>query len=100
MLIQLHKLLDVAQCYEILRNIRRSEGVFCPNCSSNEIVKNGKDLVRNHCQHYRCKACRTYFDDLTDTAFSGSHQKIHHGAAVRRQPPTARAAPIVFMKKW
>ena len=42
-LIQLHKLPDVAQCYELLRSIRWPTGVLWPTCGASEIVKNGKD---------------------------------------------------------
>src|SRR3954451_15263611 len=82
MLIQLHKLLDVAQCYDLFRSIRWSNGLICPQCGSNEVVKNGKDPVQHHCQHYKCKKCDTYFDDLTDTVFSGSHQGVHQWITV------------------
>ena len=82
MLIQLHKLLDVAQCYETLRSIRWPTGVICPHCSATNVVKNGKDSHQIHCQHYYCKACQTYFDDVTDTVFSGSHQGIHQWITV------------------
>ena len=74
MLIQLHKILDVSQCYGIVRSIRWQEGVYCPSCQSKEIIKNGKDSLQVHCPHYRCKSCQSYFDDLTDTLFTGSHQ--------------------------
>lgn len=82
MLIQLHKLLDVAQCYDLLRGIRWANGLICPQCESKEVVKNGKDPVQRHCQHYQCKQCGTYFDDLTDTIFSGSHQGVHQWITV------------------
>ena len=82
MLIQLHKILDVAKCYEILRNIRWKNGVVCTKCSSKEIVKNGKDPIQKECQHYHCKSCGTYFDDVTDTIFSGSHQGVHQWITV------------------
>jgi transposase-like protein len=82
MIIQLHKLLDVAQCYDLLRAIRWPTGVICPNCSTTEIIKNGKDPHQIHCQHYKCKACQRYFDDVTDTVFSGSHQGIHQWITV------------------
>ena len=82
MIIQLHKLLDVAQCYETLRSIRWPTGVICPHCSATNVVKNGKDSHQIHCQHYHCKACQTYFDDVTDTVFSGSHQGIHQWITV------------------
>ena len=82
MLIQLHKILDVSKCYEILRSIRWDNGVVCPKCSNKEIVKNGKDPIQKECQHYHCKSCGTYFDDVTDTIFSGSHQGLHQSITV------------------
>ena len=82
MLIQLHKILDVAQCYDILRTTRWEEGVVCTSCESKEVVKNGKDPVQKECQHYKCKFCGTFFDDVTDTIFSGSHQGIHRWITV------------------
>ena len=82
MIIQLHKILDVAQCYEILRTTRWAEGVICTTCESKEVVKNGKDPVQKECQHYKCKSCGTYFDDVTDTIFSGSHQGVHRWITV------------------
>jgi hypothetical protein len=42
MLIQLHKILEVFQCYDILRTTRWGEGVICTTCDSKEVVKNGK----------------------------------------------------------
>ena len=79
---QLHKLLDVAQCYELLRSIRWPTDVLCPTCGASEIVKNGKDPQQIHCQHYKCKICKTYFDDVTETIFSGTHQGIHQWITV------------------
>jgi hypothetical protein len=42
MLIQLHKILDVAQCYDILRTTRWEAGVICTTCESKEVDKMGK----------------------------------------------------------
>lgn len=82
--IQLHlsKLLDKAQCYDAFRSIRWSSGFICPHCQSQEVVKNGKDSLHIHIQHYKCKSCNHYFDDLTDTIFSGSHQPLTHWITV------------------
>jgi transposase-like protein len=82
MLIQLHKILDVAQCYDILRTTRWEEGIVCTTCESKEVVKNGKDPFQKECQHYKCKSCGTFFDAVTDTIFSGSHQGIHRWITV------------------
>lgn len=80
--IQLHKILNVSICWEILRSIRWESGVSCPSCSSVEVVKNGKDTKEPNRQHYRCKSCGKYFDDLTDTIFSDSEQPLHHWITV------------------
>ena len=80
--LQLHKILDVSVCWEILRSVRWSNGLICPTCGSEKVVKNGKDSVHIHQQHYHCKTCGVYFDDLTDTIFSGSQQPLHHWITV------------------
>ena len=28
------------------------------------------------CQHYYCKSCKRYFDDLTNTVFAGHHRPL------------------------
>jgi len=80
--IQLHKILNVSLCWDIVREVRWEEGVSCPACQSKEVVKNGSDKTYPDKQHYYCKSCKKYFDDLTDTIFSGSHQPIHHWITV------------------
>ena len=76
--IQLHKILNVSLCWDILREIRWADGVCCPKCAGKSVVKNGKDTVHKDNQHYHCKSCGKYFDDLTDTLFSDSQQPLHH----------------------
>jgi transposase-like protein len=80
--IQLHKIINVSLCWDILRSVRWAEGVSCPKCSSASVVKNGKDTAHPDNQHYRCKSCGKYFDDLTDTIFSDSQQPLHHWITV------------------
>jgi transposase-like protein len=80
--IQLHKILNVSVCWDILRSVRWENGVVCPTCSSSTIVKNGKDPIHKDNQHYHCKGCNKYFDDLSDTIFSGSQQPLHHWITV------------------
>ncbi len=82
MQIQLHKILDVGLCYDILRGIRWNTGVRCPKCQSGSVVKNGRDSSNPHVQRYHCQGCESYFDDLSDTIFSGSHQPLHHWITV------------------
>ncbi len=74
--IELHKIVDVSKCYEILRSVRWDGGLMCPHCSSGSVVKNGVDVKNKEVQHYKCKDCGRYFDDLTNTIFMGSHYGI------------------------
>lgn len=80
--IQLHKILNVGLCWDILRQVRWAEGVCCPHCGSANVVKNGTDISCPDKQKYTCNDCRKHFDDLTDTIFSGSKQPLHHWITV------------------
>ena len=74
--IQLHTLLDVAKCYEFIRQLRWPHGVICPRCGCKAIKKNGRRKRHRHCQKYRCVRCACRFHDLTKTLFSGRHQPL------------------------
>ena len=73
MRLNIQGLIDDAKCYDMVRELRWSEGVECPHCHSEHVVKNGHDSVQKHCQHYLCRGCGRAFDDLTNTVFSGHH---------------------------
>ncbi len=72
----LQTLLDEPKCYEILRQQRLPEGVKCPDCESNQVVKRGFVQTEFWRQRYQCKAYSTRFDDLSDTIFAGHHQPL------------------------
>lgn len=76
MRVNLLKLMDERACYELLREIRWSDGVQCPHCSGFSIRKNGHDEVHKSRQKYECKNCQRGFDDLTGTIFSGSNKSL------------------------
>lgn len=80
--IQLHKLLNVSLCWDILRQLRWQEGVHCPHCGSTSVVKSGVDETCPDKQRYGCNGCHKRFDDLTGTIFSGSKQPLHHWVTV------------------
>lgn len=73
MQINLLNLMDESKCYELLRDIRWSDGVCCPHCSTNSVIKNGHDENQLNKQRYQCKSCEKNFDDLTGTIFSNSN---------------------------
>jgi len=74
----IHDLMDDEKCFEKLRALRwpRSRPNACPNCSSNKIVRRGKNARHPGCRRYGCLKCGKRFDDLTGTIFSGHHQPL------------------------
>jgi transposase-like protein len=74
--VNLASLLDDAKCFALVRQHRWPEGVRCPGCGSNAVVRNGHDDTQPHRQRYRCQACASRFDDLTGTVLAGHHQPL------------------------
>src|ERR1043165_1276271 len=75
-LVNLSGLLDDAKCFALVRQHRWPEGVRCPGCGSDAVIRNGCDDPQPPRQRYRCKACAGRFDDLTGTALAGHHQPL------------------------
>src|SRR3954463_2879170 len=75
-LVNLSALLDDAKCFALVRQHRWPEGVRCPGCGSDAVIRNGCDDTQPHRQRYRCKACAGRFDDLTGTMLAGHHQPL------------------------
>src|SRR5919202_4423061 len=75
-LVNLSGLMDDAKCFALVRQHRWPEGVHCPGCGSNAVVRNGHDDTQPHRQRYRCKACASRFDDLSGTALAGRHRPL------------------------
>ena len=75
-LVNLSGLLDDAKCFSLVRQHRWPEGVRCPGCGSDAVIRNGCDDTQPHRQRYRCKACAGRFDDLTGTVLAGHHQPL------------------------
>ena len=69
-------LLSDASCYTLLRQLRWKDGVYCPNCESQQVIENDKHATHMARQCYACKSCSTRFDDLTGTDFSGAKVKF------------------------
>lgn len=74
--INIKHLIDDAQCYETVRNLRWENGISCPFCASEQVIKRGRDDNEPFRQRYECKSCNRRFDDLTDTIFAGHHQPL------------------------
>jgi transposase len=75
-MVNIQDLIDDAKCYQTIRDMRWPDGVICPQCSSDSVIKNGRDDTQSHRQRYECKACHQRFDDLTNTIFAGHHQPL------------------------
>jgi transposase-like protein len=75
-LVNLSSLIDDAKCYELVRRHRWPNGVRCPHCDSALVARHGHDDTQRHRQRYRCKQCRSRFDDLTGTVLAGHHQPL------------------------
>ena len=75
-LVNLAALIDDAKCFALVRQHRWPEGVRCPGCGSDAVVRHGRDDTQPQRQRYRCKACADRFDDLTGTVLAGHHQPL------------------------
>jgi transposase-like protein len=75
-LVDLSGLMDDAKCFAFVRQRRWPEGVRCPACGSDAVIRDGRDDAQRDRQRYRCKACAGRFDDLTGTALAGRHQPL------------------------
>jgi transposase-like protein len=74
--VNIKKLIDDAQCYDTVRELRWPEERQCPFCDSKRIVRRGFDDKEVYRQRYECKECGKRFDDLTGTIFAGHHQPL------------------------
>jgi len=69
-------LIDEAQCYQTVRELRWPDGIACPSCQSKHVIKRGFDDTEPARQRYECHDCDQRFDDLTDTIFAGHPQPL------------------------
>ncbi|MGZ3173948.1 MAG: transposase [Croceibacterium sp.] len=76
MTLNIQNLIDDAKCFETVRQLRWPDGVTCPQCTSSQVTKQGRDETQPERQKYECNACRKRFDDLTGTIFAGHHQPL------------------------
>jgi transposase-like protein len=74
--VNIKNLIDDAQGYQTVRELRWPDGVQCPSCESKHVIKRGFDDTEPARQRYECHDCDKRFDDLTDTIFAGHHQPL------------------------
>src|SRR3954454_13903855 len=75
-LVNLSALIDDAKCFALVRQHRWPEGVHCPACGFDAVVRDGFDESQVHRQRYRCKGCTGRFDAFTGTVLAGHHQPL------------------------
>jgi transposase-like protein len=74
--VNIQNLIEDVQGYQTVRELRWPDGVQCPSCESQHIIKRGFDDTEPDRQRYECHNCNKRFDDLTDTIFAGHHQPL------------------------
>jgi transposase-like protein len=75
-LINLSGLMDDTKCFAFVRQQRWPDGVRCPDCDNEAVIRDGCDDTQRDRQRYRCKACGGRFDDLAGTVLAGHHQPL------------------------
>jgi transposase-like protein len=75
-LVRIQHLITDERCYETVRQLRWPEGVQCPHCASDQVIRRGRQESHPDRQRYQCHGCEAHFDDLTDTVFEGHHQPL------------------------
>ncbi len=75
-MVNIQHLIDDAKCFETVRELRWGDGILCPHCHFDWIIKRGFDDTQPHRQRYRCQGCNRCLDDLTGTVFAGHHQPL------------------------
>lgn len=74
--IRIQSLIDDDKCYETVRKLRWPEGVRCPHCDAQEVIRRGRDEHEKARQRYECKGCGKRFDDLSGTVLASHHQPL------------------------
>ena len=58
MQVNIKNLIDDAQCYQTVRELRWLGGVKCPSCESPRVIKRGFDDTEPDRQRYECHGCK------------------------------------------
>ena len=75
-MVNIRDLIDDAKCFQTVRDMRWPDLVTCPHCSSESVIRDGRDDTRAHRRRYTCHGRRKRFDDLTGTIFAGRHEPL------------------------
>ena len=64
MQVNIKNLIDDVQCSQTVRELRWPDGIACPSCESQQVIKRGFDDTEPARQRYACHNCDKRFDDL------------------------------------
>src|SRR4051795_12596608 len=90
-LVNLAALIDDAKCFALVRQHRWPEGVRCPGCGSDAVVRHGRDDTQPQRQRYCRKACADRFDNLTGTVLAGRDRGARISGTDALTPTLVRA---------
>ncbi len=81
-IVNIQDLLDDAK-----RETRWPDGVASPHCSSDSVIRDGRDDTQPNRQRYGCPGCRQRFDALTGTISAGHHRPPRTKRTIAKRPP-------------
>ena len=73
------------QVIEMLREHRWPDGVRCPYCGSESVIRYGKAPNKPYVQRHRCKTCGRQLSDITGTPFAWT------------EPPPSEVLTIAYL---
>jgi DNA-directed RNA polymerase subunit RPC12/RpoP len=77
--VNIKNLVDDVQYYQTIRELRWPDGVACPSCESQHVIKRGCDDTEPARQRYECHDCDQRFDAIP--------QKSPCACSLERWPP-------------
>ena len=82
-----------AWCWQILRKLQWSAGVFCPRCGG----KARRHYRRRYGSYYWCRGCHRMFSDLTATLFEQTRAPLSAWfVAISLLSPDSEEVPTCF----
>ena len=82
---------DAEDCAEAWRRNRWDEGLYCPECGS-EQVQTRQQNYRDHLHRYYCEACGKWFIDTTGTFLEATNVSLRRWVYFAREVDKGRAA--------
>jgi len=68
--------MDDAKCFAFVRQRRWPDGIRCPACDNDAVIRDGHNDTQLFRRRYRCKAYAGRFNNLTGTVLAEHHQPL------------------------